>query len=86
MENLPEPALQPLTDAERDADQHSSDEIMEPREDADEHALPFGDDVNQPVRGSRSSSSSSSSSPTCSDGVEELAGCPFSVPRNIGGC
>ena len=34
MENLPEPAPQPMADADRDADQHSSDEIMEPREDA----------------------------------------------------
>ena len=32
MENLPAP--QPMADANRDADQHSSDEIMEPRKDA----------------------------------------------------
>ena len=72
--------------AERDADQHSSDEIMELGEDAGGHALPSSDDVVQPVQGSRSSNSSSSSSSPCSDNVEELAGCPFSVLRNIGGC
>ena len=51
------------------ADQHSSDETMEPRENA-EHALPFGGDVVQPVQGSRPSSSSSSSSSACSDNIE----------------
>ena len=80
MENFPAP--QPIADA----DHHSSDEIMEPREDVAEHVLPLDDDVVQPVQGSRSSTSSSSSSSTCSDNLEEFAGCPFSVPRNIGGC
>ena len=46
MENLAEPAPQPMADAYRDTDQHSSDEIMEPKEDA-EDALPLGDDVVQ---------------------------------------
>ena len=58
---------QPMADADRDADQHSFDEIMEPKEDAGEHAL---------LQSSHSSSSSSSSS-SCSDFFEELAGCPF---------
>ena len=58
MENLPEPAPQPMADADKDA----------PREDA----LPLGDDDVQPVQGSRSSSSSSSSS-SCSDDIEEPA-------------
>ena len=84
MENLPEPARQPMADADTDADQRSSDEIMEPREDA-EDALPLGDDDVQPVQGSRSSSSPSSSS-SCSDNIEEPEGCPFPVRRNIGGC
>ena len=86
MENLPEPAPQPVADADTDADQHSTDETMEPREDAAEHALPSGDDVVKPVQGSRSSSSSSSSSSSCLDDIEELAGYLFPVPRNVGGC
>ena len=40
MENLPVPAHQPITDADRDADQHSSDELMDTGE-AAEDALPL---------------------------------------------
>ena len=41
--------LSPWPHADRDADQYSSDQIVEPIKDAAEHPLPSGDDVVQPV-------------------------------------
>ena len=68
-----------MAGAYRDADPHSSDEIMEHREDATEHALPVGDDVVQAVQSSRSSSNLSS----CSANIEEPCWLSLSSCRGI---